>query len=257
MRNCLILGSGRSGTSMAAGVLHRAGYFMGDHLNPPNETNPKGQFEDREVNSINEDILAQVIPERPSNILGGLFFKKRPVFGQRWLSSLPLETIIPSSSHLEKRIEALVEREPYCFKDPRFSYTLSLWRPFLKNPVYICVFRHPGVTVSSILNQKKKVPHLKNFSINTKQAFQVWRLMYSRILKVHYREGGEWVFLHYNQFFDGSAFQKLENKLVVAADRGFVDSKLNRSAQVKKVDKMCLLVYDELCALAGFDNEHK
>ena len=30
MRNCLILGSGRSGTSMIGGILHQAGYFVGD-----------------------------------------------------------------------------------------------------------------------------------------------------------------------------------------------------------------------------------
>jgi hypothetical protein len=46
-RNCLILGSGRSGTSLAAGILAQAGYFMGDELWPVNIGNPKGQFEDR------------------------------------------------------------------------------------------------------------------------------------------------------------------------------------------------------------------
>ena len=45
-RNCLILGSGRSGTSMAAGILARAGYFMGAELWPADIGNPKGYFED-------------------------------------------------------------------------------------------------------------------------------------------------------------------------------------------------------------------
>lgn len=257
MRNCLILGSGRSGTSLAAGVLHKAGYFMGEQINPPNETNPKGQFEDREVNSINEEILAQVTSRRPSNFLGGIFFKTRPVFGQRWLSRVSLEASIPSSPHLEKRIEALVEHEPYCFKDPRFSYTLSLWRSFLKNPVFVCVFRHPGITAASILNQMKKVPHLKNFALNKRQAFQMWNLMYSHILKIHYPAGGNWVFLHYQQFFDGSAFKKLEDKLDTSVDRSFVDSRLNRSRQLQKVDKKSMPIYDELCALADFENKYQ
>lgn len=34
MRICIILGSGRSGTSMLAGSLAAAGYFMGEHLYP-------------------------------------------------------------------------------------------------------------------------------------------------------------------------------------------------------------------------------
>jgi hypothetical protein len=225
---------------------------MGEQLNPPNETNPKGQFEDREVNSINEEILAQVTSPRPSNIFGGILFKTRPVYGQRWLSRVSLETDIPSSPHLESRIQNLVKNEPYCFKDPRFSYTLSSWRPFLNDPVFVCVFRHPAVTANSMLNQMKKVPHLKNFALNTKQAFQVWNLMYSHILKIHYPAGGDWVFLHYLQFFDGSAHEKLEKKLAVSVDRTFVDSRLNRSKQMRKVDDGSLPLYDELCALADF-----
>ncbi|NIM13858.1 MAG: sulfotransferase family protein, partial [Candidatus Aminicenantes bacterium] len=54
MKNCLILGSGRSGTSMIAGILHKAGYFMGDNLYPPRSANPKGFFENWEINEINE-----------------------------------------------------------------------------------------------------------------------------------------------------------------------------------------------------------
>lgn len=257
MKNCLILGSGRSGTSLAAGVLSKAGYFMGDHLNPANETNPKGQFEDREVNSINEELLAQITPVRPSNFLGEAFFKSRPVFGQRWLARLPLETSIPSPSHLENKMKVLVEHEPFCFKDPRFSYTLRVWRPFLKNTVFVCVFRHPGATVSSILRQRKRVPHLRSFSINSKQAFQVWELMYSHILRIHYPEGGSWVFLHYDQFFDGSAFEKLEDKLETEVDRNFADPRLNRSKKLKKVNDRILFLYGELCTLANFENKHK
>ena len=50
VKNCLILGSGRSGTSMIAGILHKAGYFMGDNLYPPRSANPKGFFENWEIN---------------------------------------------------------------------------------------------------------------------------------------------------------------------------------------------------------------
>ena len=49
---------------MVAGVLSSYGYFMGDSLNPPNETNSKGQFEDREVNQINEAPLANAFKNR-------------------------------------------------------------------------------------------------------------------------------------------------------------------------------------------------
>ena len=53
IRDGLILGSGRSGTSMLAGTLSAAGYYIGDCLIEANEANPKGFFEDYEVNAIN------------------------------------------------------------------------------------------------------------------------------------------------------------------------------------------------------------
>src|ERR1700677_4686273 len=90
-RNCLILGSGRSGTSMAAGILARAGYFMGDELWPTDVGNPKGQFEDREVNQINDELIASVSPKAPPfHAIRKLLFGEAPVLGalQHWVAVL-------------------------------------------------------------------------------------------------------------------------------------------------------------------------
>jgi len=251
VRNCLILGSGRSGTSLAAGVLHTSGYFMGQNLNPANETNPKGQFEDREVNAINEKLLAQVLRSRPNNFLGDIFFKGIPVDGQRWLARLPHTRSVPSLPAVEDRMRFLTARQPFCFKDPRFSYTLRVWRPFLPDTVFLCIFRHPAVTVASILNQRRRVPHLKNFSINARQAFRVWTSMYMYILEVHHPEDGGWEFFHYDQFLDGSAYERLEQRLQTKVDRSFADSRLSRSQSRHKVDQRTQSLYLRLCALAG------
>lgn len=252
MKNCIILGSGRSGTSMAMGVLAKTGYFMGGKLYPANETNPKGQFEDRDVNHINEELLSQILPVRPSGILGELFFKSRPVFRQRWLARVPLDTHVPSPSGIEKQIKVLTNRRPFCFKDPRFSYTLPVWRPFIKNVVFICVFRHPGITVTSILNECKQKEYLKSLSLNSFRAFQVWGLMYTHILRTHRSQGGDWLFLHYNQFFDGTAFGKLEKTLGVKVDRDFTEAGISHSEKRDKVPSRILSLYDELCGLADY-----
>ncbi len=63
--NCLILGSGRSGASMVAGSLSQSGYFMGDNQFGSKQGNPKGLFEDEEIDGINEALLSQVVPKRP------------------------------------------------------------------------------------------------------------------------------------------------------------------------------------------------
>ena len=66
MKNALILGSGRSGTSMLAEVLHKSGYDLGPDLMPPAEGNPHGYYESFCIEAINEDLLDQVVPPRGS-----------------------------------------------------------------------------------------------------------------------------------------------------------------------------------------------
>ena len=57
MRNCLVMGFGRSGTSLMAGILLNSGYYLGDDLYPARESNPTGFFENSFINGINEQIL--------------------------------------------------------------------------------------------------------------------------------------------------------------------------------------------------------
>src|SRR5438105_10232021 len=111
MRNCLILGSGRSGTSMLAGMLRGAAYYMGAHLIPADDGNPKGYFEDDEINAINEALLAPVTPR---------FL--RPSYGWRWLAQVPVGTPLTCPADIAERIEAQTRRVPFAFKDPRFCY---------------------------------------------------------------------------------------------------------------------------------------
>jgi len=254
MRNVIILGSARSGTSLTAGVLSQVGYFMGDNLYPPDIANPKGFFENLEINGINEELLAQVLPDRPPGILGSLFFRKRTVFWQRNYAKVPPGTLFSSSPELIERIKTLTKHEPFCFKDPRFCYTLPVWRPFLKNTVFICVFRHPAETAVSLVKQSQRNSQERGIKLNFKleDALEVWTLMYRHILEVHYPQGGEWFFIHYNLFLDGSIFDALENILETKVDRNFVDPKLRRSSSDGViVSPQILSIYHRLSKLSG------
>lgn len=64
-QNCLILGAGGSGTSMVAGSLSQSGYFMGEDQDGSKQGNPKGLFEDEEIDGINEALLSLVVPKMP------------------------------------------------------------------------------------------------------------------------------------------------------------------------------------------------
>ncbi|MDQ3957945.1 MAG: hypothetical protein M3273_06435 [Actinomycetota bacterium] len=250
MRNCLILGSGRSGTSMVGGMFHGAGYYMGDRLYAPRGTNPKGFFEDRRINSLNEKILAPVMPKRPRGPLGALF-RSRPATGQRWLAELPLTAEVDCPPEVAVKIEEEVAKAPYCFKDPRFCYTLPAWRALVGDAVLVCVFREPARTARSIVKECSEEEYLSDFKMDYERAVGVWTLMYRHIVEKH-RHEGEWVFLHYDQALDGSAVPRLEAAVGSKLDATFPDPNLKRSSGAGEVPDDARRTYEELCELAGY-----
>jgi hypothetical protein len=237
---------------MIAGTLARSGYFMGDQLTPAREANPKGFFEDWEINFINEDLLAQVVPKRLT-LMGREFFRSRPLNGQRWLAHVPLGTYILCPPEITQRIKTVTERIPYCFKDPRFCYTLPVWRPFLNNVGFVCVFRDPANTASSIVKECKDALYLQTLMMTFRQALKVWTQMYTHVLNVH-RHKGAWLFLHYNQLLTGEGLNRLETFLNAPVDRSFPEASLNRSFSDVRVPKKTWRVYQELCELAGYES---
>jgi hypothetical protein len=235
---------------MVAGTLAQSGYFMGDQLIPARDGNPKGFFEDVKINRINEELLAQVLPKRP-RFLGRYVFKDRPLYGQRWLAKVPVGTTIPSNQHLTDQIKRLVKNEPFCFKDPRLCYTLPVWKSHLKNVVFICVFRDPISTINSIMKEVKYEPHLHHFNINSRQALEIWMLMYQHILQLHKSEG-EWLFLHYNQVLSGEGLEKLAKFTGASVDYSFPEISLQRSQPNCSISQNAKVIYQQLCNLSGY-----
>ncbi len=252
LRDCLILGSGRSGTSMVTGCLAGAGYFMGDELLGATPGNPLGYYEDRQVNQVNEALLASLVPPRPP-VLGRLFLH-RPRRNQRWLARVAPGTPIPSSPELEDRIRRLISRRPFCFKDPRLSYTLPAWRPFLPpSTLFICVFRHPARTAESMLREASREPYLRDLRLSFRRACEVWTLMYRHVLEIHAREG-EWLFLHYDQVLKGEGLDRLAAATGAMLDRSFPRPSLRRSPRRRRAPRNAREVYRELCRRAGVED---
>ena len=254
MKNIIILGSGRSGTSMLAGSFSDSGYFMGNELWPANDSNPKGFFEDRIINEINEDILELVAPKRPV-IFGQHLFRERPIKWQRWLLNLDTDKKIKTNKEINDRINIALNIEPFCFKDPRFSYTLPIWKPYLKNTVYLCIFRNPAHTSQSILKECNNSPVLnhrkKGIKISYNHAINIWTSMYSHILKNHCKEEN-WMFLHYEQIFQKETQQRLEQISGAKLNSSFPEKKLQSKQDFDYIPEKCKKVYEELCELSGF-----
>ena len=235
---------------MVAGTLAKAGYFMGDNLYPPRDSNPKGFFEDPFINGVNEKILAKVhigIFEKIRRLSKGTRLGKC----QRWLEVLPVEAHIPSSKDIEKKIITAVTHEPFCFKDPRFSYTLPVWRPFLQDTVFICIFREPGITALSIVKECTQTKYLQSVNMTFELGLDVWFHMYNHILQRHMHQG-EWLFLHYDQVTSCEGISRIEALTKAVADRSFPDNKLQRTTSNISIENKFTETYLKLCKLSGY-----
>jgi len=258
MTNCLILGCGRSGTSMMAGMLHRAGYFMGEKLHPPRESNPKGFFEWYRINRINEEILAahdrRGLKERFFKAVLKKHTVDSPGRSQRWLMAVPGGMELgPVPAALEAEMCAVLRREPYAYKDPRFSFTLPAWAPRLgRDTVFICVFRDPAVTVASILKECRSQEYLADLLISRRAACRVWTAMYRHIMDRLLPQFKDIQFVHYGQLLDGSAIGRLEQALQAKLDGDFADPRLARSLSRDRVPRAAADLYARLCRLAGY-----
>lgn len=235
---------------MLAGVLAGGGYYMGDNLWPARDANPKGFFEDVEINSINEELIAAVTPARPRRPLG-LLYHHRPVQWQRWLAEVPLGTTMAVDERTAMRIARQTQRGPFCFKDPRFCYTLPAWRPYLRSAAFVCIFRSPAETVASILKDCRQAPYLRDLRMSRSRVLLLWNLVYRHVLDTH-RSSGDWLFVHYDQILDGSAAPRLEALLGIEGDWRFPEASLRRSTPAGQPSAEAQATYVELCRLAAY-----
>ncbi|HPG27817.1 MAG TPA: sulfotransferase [Myxococcota bacterium] len=260
MRNVIVLGCGRSGTSMVAGLFAHAGYSMGRGLFAANRGNPRGIFESREVNRINEAILAPWPPPGKSRraLTARLRERIRPTY-RRWLSTVPIETDVAAERRtpsIERRIGRALARTPWCLKDPRFAYTLDCWRPQLGDPLFVCVFREPERTAASILREVATRDYLRGAAFDMQAARQLWASTYRWILERH-AGSGRWLFVHAEQVVEGSAVARLEEATGAPLDADFADASLQSRVDARNarsaIDDGARGLYVELCKRADWD----
>lgn len=254
-RNCIVLGAGRSGTSMVGGLFRGSGYYMGENLLPGTASNPKGYFEDPEINAINEAILRSGIDQLPfvdevKRWLPNGLVRNLPGYGralgrnQWWLVSDvgPLGSV---SRDIAARIEMQTARVPFCLKDPRFVHTLPAWGPWLPpDLVVICVFRHPSQTVRSMLKDVTTTPYLRSLRFDEHDAYRTWRSSYTAALEV--AEAFPTVFVSYEALLSGIALTAIELEVGVGLDASFIDPSLHRAGPVTAAPDDCEVLFEEL-----------
>lgn len=139
-RAVVILGSGRSGTSLCAKILDHLGIAMETTLQRPNEMNPEGYFEDARLVEINRRLLE----------------KLAPVAGVAPRTDFTVAEIRPEMqdlrAHLKERSAAA--SGTWGFKDPRVSMLLPIYRRAFQAvgivPRYVFCARAADAVVESL-----------------------------------------------------------------------------------------------------------
>lgn len=145
-RTCLvILGMHRSGTSALGGVLSLLGCDMPRHPRGAEPQNPKGYFEPRPLNELNDEILASADSRWDD-----------------WLAFNPEWEQTPAAAEFSRRAGDILEQEYggsnfFFFKDPRNCRLFGFWRERLEaancQPVIISTVRNPWEVALSLQNR--------------------------------------------------------------------------------------------------------
>jgi len=145
----IVLGMHRSGTSAVMNALSCLGVQQGDDLLPPGVDNPKGFFEDRDLNLLNIEMLEFI--------------------GKQWFSLSLIEDadvdLLVANGYLDKAIKLIHEKTAsstiFGFKDPRVAKLLKFWKrafALLDADVhYIFCTRNP-LSVAQSLQTRNKIP---------------------------------------------------------------------------------------------------
>lgn len=223
---------------MVAGVLHRSGWNTGDnYLEARRPTNPTGFFEDRTVNRVNDRILQSADPSRWVRTVTRLGLS--PLRRGLWVQTV--DRTIRMRRADARTVRQLTTHAPFAYKDPRFCHTLPQWEPHLPDgTAKVVVFREPGRTVNSI---RREAENRKRFAMTVSQAVDYWTRSYRNVLGW---ADQSWLFVHFDQMLDGTAFARMEHHLDGKVDRTHVNPKLRRSPDMPDIGAEAASVYQEL-----------
>ncbi len=197
--------------------------------------NPKGYWERRDVNRLNESLLEY----------NGCTWNRLDAWPENALPAL-----VPQQ---EKTIRNLLlnmdAHRPWVMKDPRLCLTLPYWMPFLEVPVAVMVYRNPLEIAHSLVQRDNMPPavaialweyhvvNMLNATLNIPRIF----VRHAPALQSPVR-------------FVKALYETLEEQLDVRGlrlpsdreIRAFVDKKLHRSRASEVADKIALTPFQTM-----------
>ena len=157
----IITGSGRSGTSAVARMVHESGLPVGHDLVAADEGNAAGYYEERELINRNQWILNDA----------GL---------NRWFATATREEMLAAARPHHDAMRELLANATPAWKDPRFCWTLEAWMELMpEKPRLVVCLRSPTEVVASAMKYYGQVTY------EARRALEhVWLRHYDRLLEV-------------------------------------------------------------------------
>lgn len=194
LKNTIVIGMPRSGTSMTAAIFARQGYFLAEdtdeELRPGDENNPEGYFE------------AAGLVERNVH----LFRRVGYTAHNSWLFQAITDQQADQLHTLERTqtdrqfVSTYEQHSPWLWKDPRLCYTLGYWWPLL-NPETTRVLvlrRRPEETWKSFVrldwrefNEEARVDVYQRINHHLTAAMKTIERLSIPHIVVHYDEYSE------------------------------------------------------------------
>lgn len=134
-----VLGMHRSGTSALARLISLCGAHHGsvDELMPPKPDNPRGFWERKDVQDLNDRILAAA---------GGSWDRVRKVD----LEAIPAGQRADLEAEISRVLKILERKGTWVLKDPRLCLTFPLWRDQTPRPICVFAIRSPAEVALSL-----------------------------------------------------------------------------------------------------------
>lgn len=180
----VVLGVGRSGTSLAMQALKNLGVRVSENLIPPDVSNPRGFYEDADIVEIHKNLLSALATSPAMPLPEG------------WMNR-------PEAKRALKELKAIVEANvsqgqgPWAFKDPRTATFLPLWILLFNQlkivPRFILAVRRPEAVIESFAQQ-----------YGNDQAFAELIYLQRTLDALHYTSTDCFI-LSYERWFEGPA----------------------------------------------------
>lgn len=134
----IIAGMHRSGTSLLANLLQRAGIAIGDRLEKATEYNPKGHFEDLDFMELHRSVLDDV---QQSSIYRVGAHEKMPIDEQ-------------FRERAQRLVELRVDQSVWGWKDPRTTLFLDFYRELLPEARFVFIYRSAQLVMQSLRRRR-------------------------------------------------------------------------------------------------------